>query len=194
MNPSCIFTIGHSTHPLEAFVALLRQHGITALADVRSSPFSRFNPQFNQAVLERALQARAIQYVFLGDGLGGRPRNPSGYNEAGRARYGHLAETSSFQQGIDRLIQGSKKYQIALMCAEKDPQNCHRTILIAPVLTGHGIEIGHILADGSLEPHAVTMQKLRRQTSQTQDELCHPKDQLALAAQEKRIAHKQTPA
>ena len=180
-----IFTIGHSTHPLEAFVALLQQHGITALADVRSSPFSRFNPQFNQTTLARAMKSHAIQYVFLGDELGGR----SDYNQEGRASYGHLGEASS----IDRLIQGAKKYQIALMCAEKDPKNCHR-LHIADNLAGNGIEIGHILADGSLEPHALTMEKLRQQTSQTQDDLFHPKDQLALAVQKKRIAHKQASA
>ena len=179
-----ILTIGHSTHSLEAFVALLRRHGVTALADVRSSPFSRFNPQFNQPVVEREVEAHGIRYVFLGHELGGRPRNPSGYGEDGRALYGHLGEESS----LDRLIRGAEKYEIAVMCAEKDPKNCHR-LRIADNLAGNGIEVGHILADGSLESHARTMERVRRQTGTEQDGLFHPRDELALSAQERRIAH-----
>ena len=147
-----IFTIGHSTHPLEAFVALLQQHGITALADVRSSPFSRFNPQFNKTTLEQATKAHAIQYLFLGDELGGRPKDQSFYKD-GQVQYAQLARTKSFQDGIDRLIQGAKKYQIALMCAEKNPQHCHRTLLVAPALVQRGIKVNHILADGNLQPY-----------------------------------------
>ena len=184
MNLLRILTIGHSTHPLGEFVALLRRHGVTALADVRSSPFSRFNPQFNQPVVEREVEAHGIRYVFMGDELGGRPRNPSGYGEGGRALYGHLGEATS----IDRLMRGAEKYEIALMCAEKDPKNCHR-LRIAENLTDNGIEVGHILADGSLESHARTMERVRKQTGAEQDGLFQARDKLALSAQERRIAY-----
>ena len=152
MNQPRIFTIGHSTHPLEDFVALLQKHEVTALADVRSAPFSRFNPQFNKAALQQELKSHGIQYVFLGRELGGRPKDQSLYKD-GHVQYEQLARIQPFQDGIDRLTKGTASHNIALMCAEKDPQHCHRTLLIAPVLTDRGIMVEHILADGSLQPH-----------------------------------------
>ncbi len=117
---SIIFTIGHSTHSAEVFLALLRQHGVEAVADVRSSPFSRFNPQFNREPLEQFLKANGIWYVFLGKELGARSEDRSCYLD-GRVQYGRLAQTALFQSGLDRVQQGAARYRVALMCAEKEP-------------------------------------------------------------------------
>ena len=96
-----IFTIGHSTHSAEAFLTLLLQHGVEAVADVRSSPFSRFNPQFNREALEAFLKENGIRYAFLGKELGARSEDRSCYID-GRVQYGRLAQTALFQSGLDR--------------------------------------------------------------------------------------------
>lgn len=145
-----IFTIGHSNHTIETFIELLHQHQVTALADVRSSPYSRRFPQFNQSALKTALKTANIAYVPLGDNLGARPRDRNCYID-GMARYDLIAATEAFKVGLNRLIQGSEKYQISLMCAEQDPIVCHRAILICPHLKNAGLEIYHIHKNGDLE-------------------------------------------
>lgn len=145
-----LYTIGHSTHPVENFIELLQRHAITAVADVRSSPYSRFNPQYNRENLQKALKDQHIAYVFLGRELGPRSEDPSCYLD-GRVQYGQLAKTELFRQGIERLQSGMKTYRIALMCAEKDPITCHRMILICRALRSAPCNIIHILEDGSLE-------------------------------------------
>ncbi|MFN7502458.1 MAG: DUF488 family protein [Dolichospermum sp.] len=145
-----IFTIGHSNHKIETFIELLHQHQVTALADVRSSPYSRRFPQFNQSALKTALKTVNIAYVPLGDNLGARPRDRNCYID-GMARYDLIAATEAFKVGLNRLIQGSEKYQISLMCAEQDPIVCHRAILICPHLKNAGLEIHHIHKNGDLE-------------------------------------------
>jgi uncharacterized protein (DUF488 family) len=147
-----LFTIGHSQHSLEHFIALLQQHNVTALADVRSMPYSRRLPQFNRQVLEKHLPQAEIRYVFLGKELGARPENPSCYVD-GKALYEHIAATPEFSQGIKRILKGVQSHRIALMCAEKDPITCHRAILVCQHLVPFNLEIGHILHDGSLEYH-----------------------------------------
>ena len=154
-----VFTIGHSTHSLEALVALLKQHGVTALADVRSAPFSRFNPQFNKDALERSLKAQGIKYVFLGRELGARSDDRSCY-ENGRVQYSRLARTALFHSGIERVMRGAQDHNIALMCAEKEPLDCHRTLLVARALDELGVAVAHILSDGQLEVHGDTMDRL----------------------------------
>jgi len=145
-----IFTIGHSNHTIETFIELLHQHQVTALVDVRSSPYSRRFPQFNQSALKTALKTANIAYVPLGDNLGARPRDRNCYIN-GMARYDLIAATEAFKMGLNRLIQGSEKYQISLMCAEQDPIVCHRAILICPHLKNAGLEIYHIHKNGDLE-------------------------------------------
>ncbi|MDJ0717251.1 MAG: DUF488 domain-containing protein [Prochloraceae cyanobacterium] len=147
-----LFTIGHSNLSLEEFVGLLKKHEITALADVRSHPYSRYLPHFNLAALKSALPNGGISYVFLGRELGARPDNPDCYVE-GKAVYENIAATESFSQGIDRIVKGSQNYTIALMCAEKDPIDCHRTILVCNHLRQFDLDINHILRDGNLESH-----------------------------------------
>lgn len=154
-----VFTVGHSNHPLEGFVALLLQHGVTALADVRSVPHSRRHPHFSRAALAAALGARGIDYVFLGRELGGRTRGPDLY-EHGRVSYERIQRTEQFRAGIDRVMRGAARHSIVLMCAEREPLDCHRTLLVARALEQRGLEILHIHADGRPERHADAMDRL----------------------------------
>jgi uncharacterized protein (DUF488 family) len=154
-----IYTIGHSTHAIGRFIELLRVHGITALCDVRSRPYSRMNPQFNREELKDALKDAEIKYVFLGKELGARTEDKSCYRN-GKVQYPLLAQTSLFKKGIDRVMEGAHQYRIALMCAEKEPLECHRTILVARTLAEKGIPIVHILSDGQLETHAHAIERL----------------------------------
>lgn len=157
-----VYTIGHSTHPLEKLLSLLSAHGITALGDVRSKPYSRTNPQFNREALKTALATIRIMYIFLGKELGARSDDPACY-ENGRVSYERLAQTALFEQGLNRLRDGMDKgFRIALMCAEKEPLECHRTILLARHLVTRGIDVQHIHADGRLESHADAIQRLSR--------------------------------
>lgn len=154
-----IFTIGHSTHPIERFLDFLERNGITAVADVRSSPYSRHNPQFNKESLSAELKKHGIVYVFVGKELGARSDDPSCY-EGGKVRYGRLAKSKVFKAGIDRVLSGSEKYRVALMCAEKEPLDCHRTLLVSRALEQQGVSIFHILSDGSTESQPQTMCRL----------------------------------
>ncbi len=154
-----VFTVGHSNHPLEGFVALLLQHGVAALADVRSVPHSRRYPHFNRAALAAALETRGIGYVFLGRELGGRTRDPALY-EHGRVSYERILRTEQFRAGIGRVLRGAARHTIVLMCAEREPLDCHRTLLVARALDLRGLEILHIHADGRLERHADAMDRL----------------------------------
>ncbi len=154
-----VFTIGHSNLEFAKFVVLLKQHGIQAVADVRSSPYSQYNPQFNREPLQRALQEQGISYVFLGDELGARRSERECYVND-RADYALIARTPAFKRGIDRVIQGAAKMRIALMCSEKNPLDCHRCILVSPHLRERGIQVFHILADGTIESHEQTEMRL----------------------------------
>ncbi len=157
-----LFTIGHSIHSVETFVDLLKMHGVTALCDVRSSPYSRYTPQFNRESLKNELAKHHIIYLYLGTELGPRSSDPTCY-ENGKVQYNRLAGKDIFQQGLDRLRKGMMTYRIALMCAEKDPLTCHRMLLICRNLRGDDIVIRHILEDGSLEDNRDTEMRLMKQ-------------------------------
>ncbi|MEK8089211.1 DUF488 domain-containing protein [Thermithiobacillus plumbiphilus] len=150
---SVLFTVGHSTHPIEVFVGLLKQHGITALADVRSHPYSRHFPQYSQEALKAALAREQIAYVFLGKELGARSENPACYRQ-GKVQYELLAKEPQFAVGLERLRAGIERFRITLMCAEKDPLDCHRAVLVARRVFESGTPVEHIHADGHLEKHA----------------------------------------
>lgn len=155
-----LFTIGHSNLSIEAFVLLLQQHGITAVADVRSHPFSRYLPHFNKSEIKAYLSSVGIQYVFLGKELGARPEDLSCYDTSGKALYDRIAATPLFSEGMQRLLKGAANYKISLMCAEKDPITCHRTILVCHKLKEFNLPIYHILSDGNLESHQDLEQRL----------------------------------
>jgi uncharacterized protein (DUF488 family) len=155
-----IHTVGHSNHPIERFLGLLQPHGITAIADVRSTPYSRFNPQYRREKLQAALAEVGIQYVFLGEELGARSQDPACYDPNGRVSYTRLAKTLLFRNGIERLKTGMVEHHISLMCAEREPLECHRTILVSRELIRDAVAVTHILGDGSLETHEHAMQRL----------------------------------
>ena len=158
MIQPAIYTIGHSNVSGEALLALLQQHGITAVADVRSQPYSRYLPHFSQGPLKATLQGAGIAYVFLGRELGARPDDPGCYQE-GRAVYAKIAATPRFGEGLQRLRRGAVRERIVLLCAEKDPITCHRTILVCRHLRQE-VPIDHILADGRLESHPALERRL----------------------------------
>lgn len=159
---SDIFTIGHSTQSSTQFLQRLKRHAITAVADVRSAPYSRHNPQFNREELRNTLKAEGIRYVFLGKELGARSDDECCYVND-KVQYRLLAQTNLFRAGIARVVEGAESFRIALMCAEKDPLDCHRTILVARELVKLGRNVKHILADGSLETHSHAMSRLINQ-------------------------------
>jgi uncharacterized protein (DUF488 family) len=154
-----VFTIGHSTHSIDGFISLLKGHGINAICDVRSKPYSRMNPQFNREDFKDSLRAATISYVFLGKELGARSDDTACY-EADKVQYDRLAATELFRKGIERVRHGAPRYRIALMCAEKEPLECHRTILVSRHLHSAGLIIQHIHADGRLESHEDALKRL----------------------------------
>ncbi|GAB6269420.1 MAG: DUF488 domain-containing protein [Smithella sp.] len=140
-----LFTIGYSGRSIDDFIDLLKKHKITAVCDVRSTPYSAYNQQFNQETLMNALKSHNIEYVFLGAELGARPRDLSCYVN-GKAIYQKIADSSLFRNGLERIKLGMQKnYVLVLMCAEKDPIKCHRSILICRNLRDWQIEIRHII-------------------------------------------------
>jgi len=158
---STVCTIGHSNQSLESFLSALRTHSITAVADVRSYPYSNANPQFDRENLAGALEGARIVYVYLGKELGARTDDPSCYVN-GKVQYDRLAQTKSFEEGLARVRRGIEKYQLALMCAEGEPLACHRAILVSRYLHEAGLAVKHILRDASLEGHEASMARLAR--------------------------------
>jgi uncharacterized protein (DUF488 family) len=154
-----VYTIGHSTHPIEKFIELLKVAHINAVSDVRSRPYSRMNPQFNREPLKHALRAESIKYAFLGKELGARSEDQSCYRN-GQIQYDLLAKTELFRQGIERVQEGAHTYHVALMCAEKEPLDCHRTILVARELVKRGLDVKHVLSDGNIETHEHAIERL----------------------------------
>lgn len=153
-----IFTIGYSSHELDMFLGMLKRHGVTAVADVRSQPFSRI-PYYNCGRLATELKQENILYVPLGRELGARRDEPECYDN-GQAIYERVAQLPLFRKGIDRLLDGAERHTIAIMCAEKEPLDCHRTVLVCRNLRPYKVHIRHILADGTLEEHAETERRL----------------------------------
>ncbi|WP_295542556.1 DUF488 family protein [uncultured Thiohalocapsa sp.] len=186
-----LYTIGHSAHTLEAFLELLQRHAIGAIADVRSQPVSPRHPQFNREPLQAALRKAGLQYVFLGRECGARSEDPACY-EQGKVQYERLACTERFRSGVERICAGAERYRLALLCAERDPLSCHRTILVARALVAQGLEVQHILADGNLETQAQAIERLRAQLGLQQPDLfCDEADLEALAYRQQgaRIAY-----
>jgi uncharacterized protein (DUF488 family) len=147
-----ILTIGHSNLSAEAFFALLSNAGVSILADVRSSPWSKYLPHFNGPALARTLDDAGFSYAFLGNGLGARPKDPKCYR-GGVALYGLIAGTTAFEAGLAAVRDLARSGTVAMMCSEKDPMECHRAILVARRLAS-GADVGHVHSDGSIETHA----------------------------------------
>ena len=158
-NACDLLTIGHSNLPADRFVALLQNAGVAVVADVRSVPFSRRFPWFSGKALADRLMREGIAYVPLGDGLGGRPRDPMLYCD-GVADYDAMAATAAFRGDLDRVVDDMRRRRLCLMCAEREPLDCHRCLLVSRALAARGVVPGHILADGTIEPHAATEARL----------------------------------
>lgn len=155
-----IFTVGHSNHPPEMFINLLLRHGVDEVADVRSAPYSRYTPHFNHEPLQRTLDDIGVAYTYLGGELGGRPADRSCYDAEGRVQYDRVAETDLFDDGVRRIIRAADERHVALLCTEKEPLECHRTLLVARALVERDVAVAHILADGSLEDYDAAVSRL----------------------------------
>jgi uncharacterized protein (DUF488 family) len=149
-----LFTIGHSNHSMEKFLELLTLHSVQVVADVRSSPYSKYTTQFDREALMEALRAAGFQYVYLGGDLGGRPRGDHYYDAAGHVLYDKVVESPGFQAGVARLQDGLRQYVVAALCAEEDPAGCHRRLLVGRVLGERGVAVDHIRGDGRLQTEA----------------------------------------
>jgi uncharacterized protein (DUF488 family) len=147
-----IYSIGHSRHSAEQFVALLRAQEIGMLVDVRSHPASKWAPHFGKAVLAQRLANHAIEYLFLGREVGGRPEGAEYYRFDGAVDYDRRAQASDFKTGVERLVALARERRTAFMCAEEDPARCHRRLLVTPALKRAGVAVVHLRGDGRLEP------------------------------------------
>lgn len=172
-----LFTVGHSAHTLPHLVSLLRKHGVNRIADVRFQPYSRRNPHFNRESFKAALSVHSIEYLFLGNELGGRASD-SACVSAGRVDYRRLAMTDLFREGLRRINREASQNALALMCAEKDPLTCHRTILVCRHLQDSGLSIQHILEDGRLESQTAAEERLLAMFSGGQNDLFSDRSQL----------------
>jgi uncharacterized protein (DUF488 family) len=153
-----LFTVGHSNHPIEHFLALLRRHAVEAVADVRSRPYSRFVPHFGKERLARLLAEEGLGYAFLGRELGGKPAR--GDPPQARLDYRTRIREPSFARGIESLLQAAAERRVALMCRERDPLECHRLHLICRYLEPMDLAMRHILPDGELEAQTATKRRL----------------------------------
>ncbi len=164
MTPTVqLYTIGHSNHTIETFIALLRQHQITLVVDVRSQPYSQWATQFNRELLQHDLNVAGLGYHYLGDVLGGRPSNRKLYDaEQDHPNYTKMARDSIYLLGIDHLLELAATQRLVVMCSEGDYHACHRHLLITQTLVDQGVHVLHIesdgeLAEGKLEPQQLSL-------------------------------------
>jgi len=174
-----LFSIGHSNIPAERFVGMLHSAGVNAVVDVRSTPASRRFPWFSAKNLALRLQGDGIAYMPFGDSLGGRPHDPALYRD-GVADYEKMAQQPEFCAGLERVLQIARQHRACLMCAEREPLDCHRCLLVARAIAARGFMIGHILHDGAIEPHTATEQRLLADSE--------PGDDLFVTGQSERLA------
>ena len=187
-----LYTIGHSNHPLEHFIALLKRHGIDCVCDVRSHPYSRRFPHFGREALQRALQRQGVDYQFLGNELGARPRDPSLYVN-GCVDFEHVAATVPFRDGLRQLAAAMQNHHSAILCAERDPITCHRMILVARAIASSDVQVQHILADSQIETNEEAEKRLMYSLGIAHDDLFADHDALSAEAysrQAQRIAYR----
>ena len=146
-----IYSIGHGSRDIESFFGLLKKYEIDFLIDVRTNPFSRFNPHFSRGYIENLCKNYMVTYVFMGDGLGGKPANRLCYDEQGHVVYEKVMETEIFIQSANRLITAyDKNLRVACMCSELKPCECHRSKMIGRYLERKNIDVQHIDEKGDL--------------------------------------------
>lgn len=155
-----IYTIGHSNHPPEAFTQLLEMVKVEFLVDIRSNPNSSWTSFANKQNIKEILCASGIKYVYMGDTLGGHPSDPDCYDsQTGKVNYRTIQRKETFKRSISRLIDGSKKHRICLMCAEESPAYCHRSLLVGDALSQKGVQVLHIRSDERIQ----TDEELRKE-------------------------------
>jgi uncharacterized protein (DUF488 family) len=159
MSSYDLFSIGHSNLAAERFLAMLQATGVNAIADVRSTPFSRFCPWFSQKPLAASLAAAGIGYAAMGDTLGGRPCDDALYCD-GVADYEAMAAVPAYVAALERLVEAAERSRLCLLCAEREPLDCHRCLLVARSLSQRGVAVGHILHDGAIEAHTATERRM----------------------------------
>lgn len=148
-----VYTVGHSNHSIEEFIQLLEKHNINCICDVRSMPYSRFTEQYNRENIKGFLSKYNIKYLFFGEEFGAR-REEKSLLTNGMVDFEKVAKNEKFIKGIERIEKGLERgYRIALMCTEKEPIECHRTILVSRNLSIKGMNVLHILADGTAVCH-----------------------------------------
>jgi uncharacterized protein (DUF488 family) len=189
-----LMTIGHSNLPADRFITLLRDSKVSAVIDVRSVPFSRWCPWFSSKPLATGLAAGGLAYLQLGDEFGGRPRDPQLYCD-GIADYEAMARRPEFRAGLDRVIDETRHHRVCLLCSEREPLDCHRCLLVGRALAERGVTPGHIRADGTIEPHAVTEQRLLKLAGGEADLFGDPATRLADAywQRTRRVAARRKP-
>jgi uncharacterized protein (DUF488 family) len=189
-----LMTIGHSNLPADRFITLLRDSKVSAVIDVRSVPFSRWCPWFSSKPLATGLAAGGLAYLQLGDELGGRPRDPQLYCD-GIADYEAMARRPEFRAGLDRVIDETRHHRVCLLCSEREPLDCHRCLLVGRALAERGVTPGHIRVDGTIEPHAVTEQRLLKLAGGEADLFGDPATRLADAYRQRtrRVAARRKP-
>lgn len=156
-----LYSIGYGNRPWQSMLALLEKYSCQFLIDVRSSPFSKFNPSFSRESLSSLCSEAGIRYVFMGDTLGGKPSGGDAFDDDGKVDYIKLAETPGFQMGLARLKTAHKKGLVSfLMCSELRPETCHRCKLIGAELAESGIEVVHIDEGGGELTQAGAIERL----------------------------------
>ncbi|RLT94526.1 DUF488 family protein [Ketobacter sp.] len=189
-----LYSIGYATKPIAVFLAQLQQYGISAVADVRSVPYSKAFHDYHQEAFAATLKSNGIHYVYLGAELGPRSRDDHHYDACGQVQFDRLAQSPLYLQGVERLQNGlDKGLNIALMCAEKDPADCHRSLLIGFDLKRRlGLELAHITHDGGIETQPQLEQRMAETHGAAQDLFASPEQlvELGCRAQSKLKAYR----
>lgn len=162
VEPPTIWSIGHSNHDMVRLLELLRGAQVEVVADLRSQPYSRFSPHFSRGALRSALMEIGLDYVFLGEELGGRPPEPELYDSDGHVLYSEVAKTERFAAGLRRLLDGAARYRVAMLCSEEDPTDCHRRLLVTRVLSERSVPVLHIRGDGTTLAETELTERLQR--------------------------------
>ena len=163
MRKPSLYTIGHGNRKINEFIRLLKDFSIAYLVDVRSQPYSKYYPQYNQNDLKLLLEKNGIRYVFMGDDLGGRPKDITCYDETGKVDYQIIRTKDFFLDGIERLkVASSKNINVVIMCSESKPCECHRSKLIGRVLQTDKIILQHIDEKGKLKDQVSVINELNK--------------------------------
>lgn len=163
MSETSIYSIGHGNKSIEDFIAELKEHHVAYLLDIRSKPYSKWNPQYNQKALELELEKNNITYVFVGDSLGGLPEDRSCYDSNGKVVYDLIKDKDFFKKGLERIITANEKHiRLAMMCSESKPEECHRSKLIGQELLKEKISVKHIISKGLVKPQETVMNELTK--------------------------------